>query len=127
MPKDSTKTKRAEETPRLINYPPEVESHRRYYEQVAEGLILLDKVRRGSPLTLADIDPPGWTDDEPEGYILFQAEQDHLRALFEGLLVTYDDQFMRKLYVELRLFYDAAMLDCKSGMYNYRKPKVGKP
>lgn len=110
---------------RLITYHPEVESHRADYERVAEGLITLDRVRRESSFTLADIDPPGWTDDEPEDYILYTAMQDHLRALFENLLVTYDDRFMRTLYVELRLFYDDRMNDLNAGMYRHRRPKGG--
>lgn len=123
MKKDEKKGQAA--TPPLINYPPEVESHRADYERVAEGLIALDKVRRDTPLSLADVESPGWVGDEPEGYILFTAMQDHLRALFECLLVTYDDRFMRKLYVELRLFYDDRMNELNSGMYNYRQQKGG--
>jgi hypothetical protein len=105
----------------LISYSPEVEAHRAAYEKVAEALIRLHTEYRTSPLQLVDVTSPGWVEPEPDDYILWNGIEHHLRALFENLLACYDDEFMRKLYVELRLFYDEKMLNFKAGMYCHRK------
>jgi hypothetical protein len=55
---------------------------------------------------LLDIAPEGILNDEPPPHVLWKAIQDHLSALFDGLRRNYGDDFLRTLYVELRLYYD---------------------
>jgi len=40
-----------------------------------------------------------------------------MRALFENIAMTYNADFMRTLYVELRLFYDQRMLEYSAGAF----------
>lgn len=70
-----------------------------------------------------DIVSPEWSDGEPEGYILFNAIQAHLSALFDNLLVAREDDFFRTLYIELRLYFDQQMFETKSGVFGYLKGK----
>ena len=107
---DCTKAAHAPEgTPqRLINYPPEIESRRADYRALAENfisMIALDSERQPQPL---DIVPTGAFTDEVRPHILINAIHDHINGLFESYsdALLLEDDFLRFLYVELRLFYD---------------------
>jgi hypothetical protein len=109
----------------LLTHPPEIEQRRTEYKSLAESLINMARLQsETTPSGLLDIRPPGWVEPEPEDYIFFHSIEDHLRALFENLLAVYDDDFMRGLYVELRLYYDERMLEFKAGEFQHRGKKV---
>ena len=98
-------------------YSPEVEARRGDYKQLAESLIQMCAFQSQHVIEILDVEPPGWLLDEPEFNILWFAIQDHMRALFENIARTYNADFMRTLYVELRLFYDQRMLEYSAGAF----------
>ena len=93
----------------LTKYHPEIEARRKDYQQLAESLIQMCELQSQRASEVLDVEAPGWLSNEPENYILWDAIQDHLHALFENIAMTFTDDFLRTLYVELRLFYDQQM------------------
>jgi hypothetical protein len=112
-------TKKNGSTPPPITYAPEVESRRDLYKGIAEALVTLTRAQSRTAPEALDVESPGWTSDEPDSHILWNGIEDHLRALFENLIVTYDDDFLRVLYVELRLYFDQKMFECAAGTFEY--------
>ncbi len=104
-----------------MKYSPEVEARRKDYQQLAEALIQMLMLHGNRSPEVLDVDPPGWLDSEPEPFILWTAIQEHVRALFENITMTYTDEFLRTLYVELRLFYDEKMLEASAGAFRFVK------
>jgi len=102
----------------FIRYAPEVEANRADYATVAEIMIKMIQLRAGRPYSgTLDVFAPGWTGSEPDNHIFYDAIEEHLRALFENLLVTYGDDFLRTIYVEMRLYYDQQMFGMKGGRF----------
>lgn len=101
--KVSTKKATGKDAPRLIQYAPEVEARRPLFESVARHLSELLQLHYSKDAL--EIDPPGDNDDEPAGYILWSAIDEHVHGLFQ-LLDWSDPRFLSTLYVELRLFLE---------------------
>jgi hypothetical protein len=103
---------------RFVRYEPEIEANRAYYQQQAESLIQLLSLESEHVRPLLDVEPEGILDDEPPPHLLWKAIQDHISALFDGILRNYDDDFLRTLYVELRLYYDKQCVKAKQAEEN---------
>lgn len=94
----------------LPAYPSEIEANRTYYQQEADLLIQLMDLETDHVRPLLDVKPEGILNDEPSPNILWQAIQDHIDALFQGILHNYGVDFLRTFYPDLRLYYDKQML-----------------
>ena len=118
------KEKKNTQTRRLPDYAPEVEERRTDYRALAESLVLAESLIHSREASgRLDVIPPEWTDDEPNPHILHDAIREHMRALFDLLLDCHDDDFLRTLYVELRLYYDQQMLKFKAGPFEHRRKR----
>jgi hypothetical protein len=112
----------AKTTQPLIAYSAEIEARRADYQALAESIIQMSQLQSARASTgLLDVEPPGWVAPEPAANILHDAIEEHFRALFENLLVCYKHDFLRTLYVELRLYYDEQMLHLDAGEFQYRR------
>lgn len=107
-------------------YAPEIEKRRAEYLSLAESIINMRRLASNTtPSGLLDVYPPGWLAPEPDAYIFHNSIEDHLRALFENLLSVYEDDFLRGLYVEMRLYYDQQMLGFMAGEFQHRPERKG--
>jgi hypothetical protein len=97
--------------PRFIQYPPEIEARRADYETLAENLISMIGLSINRVSGTLDVAPPDVMHDEPSGSILIDAIHAHTTALFENINqgLTFEESFLRTLYIELRLYYDHKM------------------
>jgi hypothetical protein len=105
----------------LVTYPPEIESRRADYKRLAESIITMQSLQSDQSYSLLDVEPPGVLTDDPRPDILWKAFEGHLWALFECVSQVYEDDFLRTIYVELRLYYDTQMLRLESGQFSHRK------
>ena len=101
----------------LPNYHPQIEARRVLFQQEAEALIVLLNLQHSTVPEALDIESPDLLGDEHAANILYDAIRDHLRALFEDIIMYYDDEWLRTLYVELRLFYE----NRRSNFFNTHK------
>jgi hypothetical protein len=96
----------------LIQYPPEIETRRADYKTLAEAFLTMLPLstQRVPPGTL-DLVPPGVLTPEHEPDILIGAIRDHIDGLLQSISfgLMYEPDFLRVIYVELRLYLDHEM------------------